>query len=190
MTSVRFSSRSASRKRSAGTFLSAYGVSCPWHGAAVQQEMPQCRVVDFCCVTLDFRRFAGAHIGSFVPAPPVSLAAALRNDVRRMADAPGIFLSMYGQDNAVAWAWDMGAAYCLVKALLAHGVSGLVQGGVVQTAGALRGRAVGIVRRGLLVDFEGKRRCFDAMSFWATVDRRQRDRTFSGVVPVGGMRRI
>lgn len=41
-----------------------------------------------------------------------------------------------------------------------------------------------------LVDFEGKRRCFDAMSFWATVYRRERDRTFAGVVPVGTMRRI
>ncbi len=36
-----------------------------------------------------------------------------------------------------------------------------------------------------LADFEGKRDCFNALSFWATVFRRERDRTFAGV-PVSG----
>ena len=34
-----------------------------------------------------------------------------------------------------------------------------------------------------LADFEGKRDCFNALSFWATVYRRERDRTFAGVPP-------
>ena len=41
-----------------------------------------------------------------------------------------------------------------------------------------------------LVDLEGKRNCFDAMSFWGTVYRRERDRTFADVTPVGTMRRL
>ena len=41
-----------------------------------------------------------------------------------------------------------------------------------------------------LADFQGKWNCFDALSFWATVYRRERDRTFAGVDPVGTMRRI
>ena len=39
----------------------------------------------------------------------------LMNDVRRMADVPVIFLSVYGQDDTVARALDMGAADYLVK---------------------------------------------------------------------------
>ena len=39
-----------------------------------------------------------------------------------------------------------------------------------------------------LADFEGKQNCFDAMSFWGTVYRRERDRTFANVTPVGTMR--
>ena len=37
------------------------------------------------------------------------------NDVRRIADVPVIFLSVYGQDETVARALDMGAADYLVK---------------------------------------------------------------------------
>ena len=39
----------------------------------------------------------------------------LMNDVRRMADVPVVFLSVYGQDDTVARALDMGAADYLVK---------------------------------------------------------------------------
>ena len=39
----------------------------------------------------------------------------LMNDVRRIADVPVIFLSVYGQDDTVARALDMGAADYLVK---------------------------------------------------------------------------
>ena len=39
----------------------------------------------------------------------------LMNEVRRMADVPVIFLSVYGQDDTVARALDMGAADYLVK---------------------------------------------------------------------------
>ena len=39
----------------------------------------------------------------------------LMNDVRRIADVPVIFLSVYGQDDAVVRALDMGAADYLVK---------------------------------------------------------------------------
>ena len=41
-----------------------------------------------------------------------------------------------------------------------------------------------------LADFEGKRNCFDAMSYWGTVYRREQDRTFANVPPVGTMRRL
>ena len=41
-----------------------------------------------------------------------------------------------------------------------------------------------------LADFEGKRNRFDALSFWSTVYRRERDRTFAVVSPVGTMRRL
>ena len=41
-----------------------------------------------------------------------------------------------------------------------------------------------------LADFEGKRNCFDAMSYWGTVYRREQDRTFANVTPVGTMRRL
>ena len=39
----------------------------------------------------------------------------LMNDIRRMADVPVIFLSVYGQDEAVARALDMGAADYVFK---------------------------------------------------------------------------
>ena len=39
----------------------------------------------------------------------------LMNDIRKMAEAPVIFLSVYGQDGTVARALDMGAADYLVK---------------------------------------------------------------------------
>ena len=39
----------------------------------------------------------------------------LMNDIRRMADVPVIFVSVYGQDDTVARALDMGAADYLVK---------------------------------------------------------------------------
>ena len=39
----------------------------------------------------------------------------LMNDIRRMSDVPVIFLSVYGQDDTVARALDMGAADYLVK---------------------------------------------------------------------------
>ena len=41
-----------------------------------------------------------------------------------------------------------------------------------------------------LADFDGKRNCFEAMSFWATVYRRERDRTFAGVTPVQNVWRL
>ena len=41
-----------------------------------------------------------------------------------------------------------------------------------------------------LADFEGKRNCFDAMSYWATLHRREQDRTFAGVPLVGTVRRL
>ena len=41
-----------------------------------------------------------------------------------------------------------------------------------------------------LADFEGKQNCFNAMSFWGTVYRRERGRTFAGVPLVGTVRRL
>ena len=41
-----------------------------------------------------------------------------------------------------------------------------------------------------LLGFEGKQNCFDAMAFWGTVYRRERDRTFAGVPLVGATRRL
>ena len=46
---------------------------------------------------------------------PGSDGIELMNDIRRAADVPVIFLSMYGQDETVARALDMGAADYLVK---------------------------------------------------------------------------
>ena len=42
----------------------------------------------------------------------------------------------------------------------------------------------------LLVDFDGKRRSFDALSFWITVYDRERNRTFASVAEVDGFRRL
>ena len=47
--------------------------------------------------------------------PAVALAAGLMNEVRRVADVLVVFLSVYGQDDTVAKALDMGATDCLVK---------------------------------------------------------------------------
>ena len=41
-----------------------------------------------------------------------------------------------------------------------------------------------------LVDFDGKRRSFDALSFWATVFGRERGRTFAGIAEVSGVRKL
>ena len=46
---------------------------------------------------------------------PGSDGIELMNDIRKMADVPVIFLSMYGQDETVARAFDMGAADYVVK---------------------------------------------------------------------------
>ncbi len=46
---------------------------------------------------------------------PGSDGIALMNDIRKTADVPVIFLSMYGQDETVARALDMGAADYVVK---------------------------------------------------------------------------
>ena len=41
-----------------------------------------------------------------------------------------------------------------------------------------------------LVDFEGNRRSFDALSFWVTVCGRERSRTFAGISEINGIRRL
>ena len=41
-----------------------------------------------------------------------------------------------------------------------------------------------------LVEFDGKRRSFDALSFWITVYDRERNRTFASVAEVDGFRRL
>ena len=41
-----------------------------------------------------------------------------------------------------------------------------------------------------LVEFDGKRRRFDALSFWATVFGRERGRTFAGIAEVSGVRKL
>ena len=41
-----------------------------------------------------------------------------------------------------------------------------------------------------LVDFDGKRRSFDALSFWTTVFGRERGRTFAGIAEVSGVRKL
>ena len=46
---------------------------------------------------------------------PGSDGIELMNDIRKMADVPVIFLSMYGQDETVARAFDMGASDYVVK---------------------------------------------------------------------------
>ncbi len=46
---------------------------------------------------------------------PGSDGIALMNDIRKTADVPVVFLSVYGQDETVARALDMGAADCVVK---------------------------------------------------------------------------
>ena len=45
-------------------------------------------------------------------------------------------------------------------------------------------------KKELLVDFGGKRRSFDALSFWITVYGRERVRTFAGVAEADGVRRL
>ena len=55
------------------------------------------------------------HLGLLDLVLPGSDGIALMNDIRKKADAPVIFLSMYGQDETVARALDMGAADYVVK---------------------------------------------------------------------------
>ena len=45
-------------------------------------------------------------------------------------------------------------------------------------------------KKELLVEFDGKRRSFDALSFWITVYGRERNRTFASVAPMDGVRRL
>ncbi len=42
----------------------------------------------------------------------------------------------------------------------------------------------------LLVEFDGKRRSFDALSFWVTVYGRERSRIFAGISEINGIRRL
>ncbi len=55
------------------------------------------------------------HLGLLDLVLPGSDGIALMNDIRKKADVPVIFLSMYGQDETVARALDVGAADYLVK---------------------------------------------------------------------------
>ena len=52
----------------------------------------------------------------------------LMSDVRAAADVPVIFLSAYGEDDAIARAFDMGAADYRGQALLRNGAYGKNQG--------------------------------------------------------------
>ena len=45
-------------------------------------------------------------------------------------------------------------------------------------------------KNGQLVDFDGKRRNFDALSFWVTVYDRECSRTFAGIAEINGIRRL
>ena len=64
---------------------------------------------------LDFRRLPLRVSNSSLLPSAVALAAVLMNEVHRVADVPVVFLSVYGQDDTVAKALDMGATDCLVK---------------------------------------------------------------------------
>ena len=77
---------------------------------------------------------------------PGSDGIELMNDIRKAADVPVIFLSVYGQDETVARALDMGGGRLPGQALLADGAGGEDQGGLAEAAGALPGRAVGTLR--------------------------------------------
>ena len=71
----------------------------------------------------------------------------LMNEVRKTADVPVTFLSIYGQDETVARAFDMGAADYVVKPFSPTELAAPDQGGAAEKAGALPGRAVGSLRR-------------------------------------------
>ena len=69
----------------------------------------------------------------------------LMKDILDVADVPVIFLSVYGREEVIARAFDMGGRRLRGQALLAHGAGGADQGGAAPEGG--RG-AVGAVRAG------------------------------------------
>ncbi len=77
---------------------------------------------------------------------PGSDGIELMNDIRKTADVPVIFLSIYGQDETVAKAFDIGGGRLRGQAVLADGACGQDQGGPQEAAGALLGRAYGSLR--------------------------------------------
>ena len=60
----------------------------------------------------------------------------LMKDILKTADVPVIFLSVYGREEVIARAFDMGAADYVGQALLAHGAGGEDQGGPAQAGRA------------------------------------------------------
>ena len=72
----------------------------------------------------------------------------LMRNILDMADVPVIFLSVYGQEEIIARAFESGADDYVVKPFSADGACGEDQGGPAQAGSARMGRAVGTLRPG------------------------------------------
>ena len=74
---------------------------------------------------------------------PGSDGIELMNDIRNISDVPVIFLSVYGQDETIARAFDMGADDYVVKPFSPTELAARIRAALRETAGALPGRAGG-----------------------------------------------
>ena len=77
---------------------------------------------------------------------PGSDGIALMADILKTADVPVIFLSVYGQDEIVARALDVGAARLSDKALLSDGTGCQDPDRPSKAVGSLPGRALGTLQ--------------------------------------------
>ncbi len=94
---------------------------------------------------------------------PGSDGIELMHDIRRTADVPVIFLSMYGQDQTVARTLDMGAADYLVKPFSPTELAARIRAALRKRLDPFQGESSGpYAVEGLRIDFAERRVTMDA----------------------------
>ena len=89
---------------------------------------------------------------------PGSDGIELMNDILRIADVPVIFLSVYGQEDTVARAFDMGAADYLVKPFSPTELAARIRGALRKQLEPVPGEpSTSYSVGGLIIDYAGRR---------------------------------
>ena len=82
----------------------------------------------------------------------------LMNDIRKTMDVPVVFLSVYGQDETVAWALDMGAVDYLVKPFSPTELAARIRAALRRRLDAFQGEpSVPYAVGGLAIDYAQRR---------------------------------